>query len=377
MTPTPSPVVGHLVIARKQDPKLSALGTKTLFVPGTVLPGPSDERIRIVGIPPVEPDDKGDYLPDPCAQPKAFDAVHTFAVVWRVSDMLRRACAAVNGLSPFIWQWGDDPIDVHPHFARRCGAWYRRTSKRLEFNYFVAGNETVYTCRSFDMVAHETAHAILDAVKPRWFPGESSLKETGAIHEAFADIVSVFALLDQPDVCADVILACRGDLHTRSFLSHFAEQYGTARRPLVGYLRNADNDLSYDEVDRTSRYELSKVLTGALYDIMADDFDRQVRIPHANRVATLNRVAESVLFRLIRAIYLAPETNARFSDLAEAMIDGEEDAEFKEIVIRQFDRRAIRVRSLPDPNLADLTVAEATCGEFCDTGALAEFDVSG
>lgn len=359
---------GHLVVARKQDPSLSALGTTTVFVPELVSAGPRDNQILIRGLPTVEPDDNGDFLPDPVENPLAFDAVHTFAVVWRVSSMLRRAFLSAAHVSRFGWQWGDEPIEVHPHYSQRTGAWYRRMTKRLEFNHFISGGEMIYTCRSFDMVAHETAHAILDAVKPGWYPGASSLKQTMAIHEAFADIVSVFALLDQPVVCADVITATRGDMHARTFLPLFAEEYGAAKKPLQGYMRNADNDLTLDQVDHNRRYELSKVLTGAIYDIIVDAFAVVTLDPYTNSIVTLNRVGESVLRRLVRAIVAAPATDATFSDIARAMIEGEPDASWRQIIARQFRRRGILLTPPTGAVSARLSHAEATCGEFCGAG---------
>ena len=46
-------------------------------------------------------------------------------------------------------------------------AYYSRKERSLRFSYFHPNNDEnaplVYTCRSFDIVAHETGHAILDA----------------------------------------------------------------------------------------------------------------------------------------------------------------------------------------------------------------------
>lgn len=355
----------HLIAARKQDPSLSALGTTTVFVPDLVYPGPRNDLIHVLGLPVLEPDANGDFLPDPLEDPLAFDATHTFAVVWRVSSMLRRAFGRLDGATPFVWQWGDSPIEVHPHYSQRTGAWYRRMSNRLEFNHFISGHEMIYTCRSFDMVAHETAHAVLDAVKPGWYPGSSTLKQTKAIHESFADIVSVFALLDQPAVCADIVIASRGDLHARTFLPLFAEEYGAARRPLQGYMRNADNDLRLDQVDHSRPYDLSKVMTGAIYDIIADAFDASTQDPHVNHVGMLNRVGEAALLRLVRAIVAAPQMDATFSDIAQAMIDTETEPNWRQIIVNQFRRRGITVAppgGTPQPHLSE---KEVECGEFC------------
>ncbi|WP_282156644.1 hypothetical protein [Vibrio diabolicus] len=344
---------------------MSDLGTSRVFVPEPISEGPNSKLIRIIGLPVVQPDQFGNYVPEVHGNIDAFDAVHTFAAVWRVDNMLRRAFRAADENVPSGWQWGDSPLEVHPHFSQRSGAWYRRRSKRIEFNYFSYEAKVIYTCRSYDIVAHETAHAVLDAMKPGWYPGSSSLKQTLAIHESFADLAAVFALLDQPTVCTDIIASCRGDLHAKTFLSLFAEQYGATKRPLQGYMRNADNDLRLGDVDRSRRYELSKVLTGAIYDIFVDVFELHISDPYCNFAATLNRVGELVLHRLVDAIIKAPESNATFKDVAEIMISNEQDECFRQIIRRQFGCRGILLDSTGDTDADHLSDAELSLEEFC------------
>ncbi len=103
-------------------------------------------------------------------------------------------------------------------------------------------------------------------------------------------------------------------------------------------------------------------------DIIVDGFEKFTFDPYINSVVTLNSVGESVLHRLVRAIVGAPAVDATFSDIAQAMLEGELDASWRQIIARQFRRRGISFASPADASLARLSRAEATCGEYCGAG---------
>ena len=334
---------GQLLVVRKQDPSVLALDTKLLFVPEAVLPGPSNELISIRGLKQVTPDDNGDFLPDPRNDPEAFDAVHSFAAVWRVLSMFRRVLSSNDDATPFTWQWGSEPIKVFPYYGNKKGAWYRRQSKQLEFNQIKVDGQWIYTCRSFDMVAHETGHAVLDSLKPKWYPGETNLVETLGIHESFADLAVVFALVDQVDICEDIIVFSRADLHTKSFLPAFAEEYGSGVNARGSYLRNADNDMSYDRVNPSNRYDYSRVMTGAVYDILADYFEFECAKSRYSLAACLHRVGQYLLHLLMQCILEAPEKDAKIIDIARLMYRREEQPIIKKAIKHHFEIRGLPV----------------------------------
>ena len=87
-------------------------------------------------------------------------------------------------------------LRVHPHALRAANAFYSPAKKALLFGYFRAGTDglhvpgsTVFSCLSSDIVAHETAHALLDGMHSRFI--EPTHPDGLAFHEAFADIVAI------------------------------------------------------------------------------------------------------------------------------------------------------------------------------------------
>ena len=132
----------------------------------------------------------------------------------------------------------------------------------------------VFTCRSLDIVAHETGHAILDGLKPHWLD-VASPPQTGGLHESFGDLTAIFLALSQLDQVEAIIAQTKANLHDKTFLSDLAEQFGLALGRPNG-LRNADNDLKLSQAG-TEVHAISQVFTGAIYDILADIFRSNAR----------------------------------------------------------------------------------------------------
>lgn len=125
-------------------------------------------------------------------------------------------------------------LRIYPHALRDRNAYYSPDKKALLFGYFPVGvkdqNNTpgtiVFTCLSHDIVAHETTHALLDGVHPRF--NEPMNADVLAFHEAFADIVAMFQHFAYPGVLRDQITRTRGDLRSESMLGQLAQQFGRA-----------------------------------------------------------------------------------------------------------------------------------------------------
>lgn len=334
-------MAGSRVKIWKQDPSVQSIGVRKAFIPTDIQNGPKDSDVVVKGVPEVFSNADNDFLFDPDENPIEFDAVHAFAVVRQVLTMYRRAFNR-NGITQnFDWQWGSEPMSVYPRAGLDANAYYSRSEKSLRFFYFhPGGNELkplVYTCRSFDIVAHEVGHAVLDSLKPGYW--NSWHPQTGGLHESFGDLTSILTMLAQMDQCEAIIVESKGDLHTKTFFPKLAEQFGEALGRTTG-LRNADNNLKLSDVTNEV-HDVSRVFTGAFYDILADIFEDYHKPDKYDQAETLFRVGKHMTALLILAMYNAPEQNATYKDVAQKMIEIEPVEKWKGFINDQFTTREV------------------------------------
>jgi hypothetical protein len=291
----------------------------------------------------------------------AFDAVHTFAVVRQALTLVQRVLAVGGVPAPVPWIWNSpsntDPIQVFPHHSNMMNAFYSRNEKILAFGFFPrpgpAPNPNIFTCRSFDITSHETGHAILDGMKPGWL-GIGNPPQTGALHEAFGDLLSVFLTLSQLDQVEAIIAQTKANLHDKTFLSDMAEEFGLALGRPNG-LRNADNDFKLSQVGNQV-HSLSQVFTGGIYDVLADIFVFERKPAIKDDAAVLYEVGQYVFSLLLRAIVAAPASGVTFADVVNQMLTIAH-ADGKPVNYRNFIRNRFTFREVvvsPVPLTADV-----------------------
>jgi hypothetical protein len=342
----PPPTPGARVLMWKQDPSVSEIGVRKAFLPKRVYSGPKDARIKIEGLPPVAPNVFGDLIVDPMADPSGFDAVHTFAVIRQTLTMYER----FRYPAPVPWQWNTggntDALMVFPRAGVTQNAYYSRNQKALKFFYFDTASppptHTVYTCRSFDIVAHECGHAILDGLKPGWLL-IGNPPQTGGLHESFGDLTAIFLTLSQLDQCEAIVAQTKANLHAKNFLSDMAEEFGLALGRPNG-LRNADNDLKLSQVS-TEVHVISQVFTGGVFDVLADIFAFERRPRKRDDAAVLYDAGQYVCGLVFRALAAAPNTAATFADVVNKMLaivgtDGKP-GQYKTFIKNRFSLREV------------------------------------
>jgi hypothetical protein len=351
LIPVPLPLVrGSRVLIWKQDPTVGEIGVRKAFLPGNVLAGPADSRIRTQGLPAVSPNAFGDFIATPGTD--AFDAVHTYAVVRETLTMFQRA---MNG-APLPWAWNTsgntDPLHVHPHAGETMNAFYSRGEKALKFFFFTTSSppptHRVFTCRSLDIVAHETGHAVLDGLKPGWL-GFGNPPQTGGLHESFGDLAAIFLALSQLDQVEAVIAQTKANLHDKTFLADLAEEFGLALGRPNG-LRNADNDLRLSQVG-TEVHAISQVFTGAIYDILADIFAFERQPSRRDDAQTLHAVSQYLLSLVLRALVASPAVGATYANVANQMLiiaaaDGKP-TQYRTFIRNRFTLREVIVSPVP------------------------------
>ena len=95
----------------------------------------------------------------------------------------------------------------------------------------------MFNCLSHDVVAHETTHALLDGLHPRY--KEPTGPDMLAFHEAFADIVALFQHFTIPTVLLAAIRDAGGHAGLSEKLADLAVQFGDAIGTHGGALRSA------------------------------------------------------------------------------------------------------------------------------------------
>jgi hypothetical protein len=299
-------------------------------------------------------------------------------------------------------RWQDEFVErlrVYPHALREANAYYSPDKRALLFGYFPAtANDPgenlpggiVFACLSHDIVAHETAHALLDGLHRRFI--EPTNPDVWALHEAFADVVALFQHFTHADVLRHQIARTRGDLENQNLLGELAYQFGQAIGR-YGALRSALGSTDPQtkqwipetpdprKILRTAEpHARGAILVAALFEAFLTIYKR--RIADLLRIATggsgilppgelhpdlVGRLAQEaakaaghMLHICIRALDYCPPLDVDFGDFLRALITADADLvaddrfSYRLAIIEAFRRRGIYprdVRSLSEESL--------------------------
>ncbi len=281
-------------------------------------------------------------------------------------------------------------LRIYPHALREANAYYDPDKIALLFGYFQAADSSgavtrgsgVFGVVSHDIVAHETTHALLDGLHPRY--SEPTNVDMAAFHEAFADIVALFQHFAMPELLTRQIRQARGstaDIGRK--LGQLAQQFGEATvihgalRRYVGEVGSATPML---KDDMRKPHERAAVLVSAvfaafltIYELRCAELIRQetngtgilpygdISVQLANRLASeASKTAEHVLNMCIRALDYCPPVNLEFGDFLRAIITADhdlfpdDDRGYRDAFIDAFRERGIfpyDVRRLAEDSL--------------------------
>jgi len=279
-------------------------------------------------------------------------------------------------------------LRIYPHALREANAYYSPPRNALLFGYFQANREKagdnlpgglVFNCLSHDVVAHETAHALVDGLH-RYYQYQTN-PDIAAFHEAFADIVAVFQHFSIPAALRHTIARSRGDLSRTNLLADLAQQFGQASsgsRALRSALGTPATVNDYSSA--TAAHDRGAVLLAAIFQAFLEIYE--ARVEDLRRLATggtgvlppgdisvdlVNRMAKEaattasrVLTTCIRALDYCPPVDLTFGDYLRALITADMDLEpedalnYRTAFISGFRARGIfpsGVRNLSEENL--------------------------
>jgi hypothetical protein len=344
------------------DPMLgrAARNRVSVDVPNEPLaPGPVGSRVEVVDYdgtnrllyPAVDLDDARILVQgglDPTESHPFFHQQMVYAVVMRVIENFERALGR-------RWSFREGRrLRVYPHAMQGRNAYYHDDLHALLFGYFRAAAEdmgpnlpgqTVFTCLSQDIVAHEAAHAMVARLRPRLL--EPSNPDVLAFHEGFADIVAIFQHFTFRDVLAEALQQARGDLRASGPLVTLAEQFGYATgrgRALRSAIEERETAPSY--ASTLEPHDRGAILVASVFDAFFSTY--RARIGDLLRIATggsgvlpggalhpdlVNRLADeaagtaqNVLTMCIRAFEYLPPVDVTYGDYLRALVTSDSDA---------------------------------------------------
>jgi hypothetical protein len=148
----------------------------------------------------------------------AFHAQNTYAIAARTLAVFESAIGR-----RLNWGFLGHELYLVPHAMAEANAYYADDVRAVLFGYLPAkprrgtrpgpglriarserlDPDAIYTCLSHDVIAHETTHAVLDGLRPRFLmPG---LPDQPAFHEGLADIVALLSVFSMTEVVRSLL----------------------------------------------------------------------------------------------------------------------------------------------------------------------------
>lgn len=263
-------------------------------------------------------------------------------------------------------------LRIFPHCMQEANAYYDPALHAILFGYFAAPpddemnlpGQTVFSCLSHDIVAHETTHALVHRIRPH-FMDHTSI-DTPAFHEAFADIIALLQHFSMADVMREAIAGTHGLLEMAELapyadkgskgarinaeiardnpLVSLARQFGGAMK-IRGGLRSAIGTPpnSRELETKTEPHDRGSILVAAVFDAYFTSYIKKTRDLMAiastkaggkadlhpdlvNRLADeASKTAKEFEHICIRALDYSPVTDIHFGDFLQALITADFD----------------------------------------------------
>jgi hypothetical protein len=358
------------------DPMLARLDSTrviTVSVPNEpLLPGPQGKRVEVIdydGVnecmyPPVDLDDPSVLMRmglDPAEADPRFHQQMVYAVAMKVIDNFDFALGRRLG---FLGK----RLRLFPHAFLGRNAYFDHKLGAVLFGFFLAEKgkqgpnlpgQTVFTCLSHDIIAHEITHALVHRLRPLF--REPSNPDVYAFHEGFADVVAIFQHFSFERVLRDEIQRTHTDLSNQTPLAELASQFGHATGTGKA-LRTANmqaDPLQYSTL--MEPHDRGSLLVAAVFEAFFQTYQRRTadllrlasggsgRLPEGDlhpalvhRVATeASATAQAVLTMCIRAFDYLPPVDVTFGDFLRAVVT----ADFELAPRDLYGQRALTVEA--------------------------------
>ena len=272
-----------------QSPVLSAFQEpETVWVsppPGTILPGPADDRMYVVDAinkpAPYEFPDLPPYS-GPLHNPvyanrsghfdhleygsREFQAAHMYGTLRRVLDIWESYFQA-----PIQWHFANTQARME------LVPWLDWDNAQSGFGFIETGfgkDENGLThpyCLNFDVLAHELGHSLLFSAVG--IPTDETMTaEYRGFQESSADMVALISVLHFDSFVRNLLDSCAGNLYAENELNRIGELSDTEQiRIASNSFRMSDvvdADTPAQQLSQPELHRLGEPLTGALFDLL-------------------------------------------------------------------------------------------------------------
>ena len=269
-----------------QDPTVDSTELDVIEFDTKINNGPKDDLIEIVGGRAKKNANhfliKGKLDSLTGIELEVLHAVHTFASVKIVLDMYRKVFKEIdvdaidlNDKDEFnlFKKWGNKRLRVFLVRFKKIGARYTSRSNKIDFGFL----DNIYTCQSFDIVAHETAHSVFEAIRNPH--DRKRFEDAPEIAEGFADLAIIFGLLTQEKICRLVVNQTERDIRSyKNFVPRIGEQYALVSKEYkADYIRNlADIKKGAITIAENPKIHTKSLLfTGGIYELIMRLFNNK------------------------------------------------------------------------------------------------------
>ena len=268
-------------------------------------------RERDLVLAPAIPARDGSFPEYPLDDPR-FHQLNAYAIAARAIDLAESELGRLLG-----WGFEANRLIVLPHAGYLANAFYDEDSHTLQFFSFRQPDGTIYhTSLVHDIVAHETGHALLDAVRDRYTEGNHP--HTAAVHEAIGDLAAVFAAFSHEVVRERFLAAAGTDLRGPNEVASIAEDFEASSTGSLALRDLAVARPASFYRSTTDPHVLSLQLSSAVWEAL-------IRMYGVNRAGGDDpepafRLARTALQRMVvRALDYLPPADVTFGEFAVAM----------------------------------------------------------
>ena len=346
-----------------QDRRVMEPGTKVL--PGVIVGSKNNPETDKASLNRALEAKDGNYV-FPAEDPRQNDAV-TFASVANAINVFR------DVFGDFKWSFKYDKLAINPNGGKDFNAFYARNNGTV--NFFAEEDpifgRPVLSGASGEIVAHETGHALLDAVRPEYFG--SFRADVGAFHESFGDMLALHISLMDERVIKRVLVQTGGDLTRPNIAANMAEELAQGLNNKKGsnytggdFLRNANNDFTWSEPKSLPEkggpqelgreiHSFSRLWTGAHYDLLNRMVSERIEAGEKPDVA-LREGNKELLTMLAHMLKEAPRGDFTYKDMAIAFIKSDkihDQGKHAKLIQEVFTQRKILPEDL-DPSQLDV-----------------------